>query len=161
MYLFNLFQFAILAVCSFEVSANLWCYSCVSSQPGCNEHEVNWFIHHAITCPRADDKCVKIIERKGAEVQVTRDCLSNLVGFKRDIPADRFEGCRPAAAQPKLATYVSNSVNELDLKREFWDEVTYCFCEFDEWCNSSNSIKISIATIITSLLLTQFLWRRY
>jgi len=119
-----------------RVSANLWCYSCVSSQPGCEEFGVNWWIHHAITCPREDDKCVKIVERKGAQVLVTRDCLSNLIGFRRDIPADRFEGCRPAAAQPKVAVYVENSVKELDLKRHYWDEVDYCFCELDEWCNS-------------------------
>jgi len=33
-------------------------------------------------CPRYNDKCVKVIERKGAEVLVTRDCLSNLEGFR-------------------------------------------------------------------------------
>lgn len=49
------------------VEGNLWCYSCVSSQPGCEEFYVNWFIHHAITCPKSDDMCVKIIEKRGGE----------------------------------------------------------------------------------------------
>ena len=48
-----------------KVSCNLWCYSCVSTQPGCTLDEVNWLIHSAISCPRKDDKCVKIIDRKG------------------------------------------------------------------------------------------------
>merc|ERR1719361_1794313 len=53
-------------------------------------------------CPRYNDKCVKVIERKGAEVLVTRDCLSNLEGFRIDIPADKDEGCRPANRDVQL-----------------------------------------------------------
>jgi len=141
---------------STRASANLWCYSCVSSQPGCEEYYVNWFIHHAITCPREDDKCVKIIEKKGADVQVTRDCLSNLIGYRRDIPADRYEGCRSSAAQPKTAVYVQNSVKELDLKRDFYSDVTYCFCEFDEWCNAAtnNRLSLPLSLIMAVLLIT-------
>lgn len=52
-----------------------------------------------------------------ADVQITRDCLSNLIGFRKDVPADNYEGCRPAAAQPNVAVYVENHVKELDLKR--------------------------------------------
>jgi len=133
------------------VNGNLWCYSCVSTEPGCTENEVNWLIHSAITCPQSDDKCVKIVDRKGSNVLVTRDCLSNLIHLRRDIPADKFEGCRPAAETKKLSIYVENYVKELDLKRDYWDQTTYCFCEFDEWCNNASKYGISFITILFSV----------
>ena len=89
-----------------------------------------------------------MIERKGAEVLVTRDCLSNLEGFRCqnminiklpinckiktlfsteeqwktrnfriDIPADKYEGCRPANRDVKLGQYVHNRIEELDVYR--------------------------------------------
>jgi hypothetical protein len=123
-----------------RVSSNIWCYSCVSSQPGCGEYSVNWFIHPSVTCDREDDKCVKIIEKRDSETQITRDCLSNLIGLRKDIPADHYEGCRAAASQPKTAVYVDNHVKELDLQHKYWTNTTYCFCEFDEWCNTASKI---------------------
>nr|ABR23435.1 kunitz-like protein [Ornithodoros parkeri] len=135
------------------VSAEMWCYSCISNQPGCNE-EVNWLIHHAITCPQPDDKCVKIIERKGEQVLYTRDCLSNLVSYRHDIPADTYEGCRPAAEAPKLAVYVDNSIKELELKRDYYSSVDYCFCEFYYWCNGA-SVVTSMWILPLLLVLTQ------
>jgi len=140
-----------------NVGCNLWCYSCVSSEPGCTVDAVNWWIHSAITCPRSDDKCVKIIDKKGSDLMITRDCLSNIISFRRDIPADRFEGCRPAATQPKLAVYVENSVNELDLKKDFFSETTYCFCEFDEWCNHSMKMQSNYLIVITIALFCAFI----
>lgn len=119
-------------------SGTMWCYSCISNQPGCKD-DLNWFIHHAITCPRDDDKCVKIVERKGSEVLYTRDCLSNLQYYRHDIPADTYEGCRPAAESPKLAVYIDNDIKELELKRDYYTSVDYCFCEFYYWCNGSAS----------------------
>lgn len=108
------------------------------------KYTVNYFIHNYF---------VKYL----ADIQVTRDCLSNIVGHRRDIPADRFEGCRPAAAQPKLAVYVENSVRELNLKNDYWDATTYCFCEFDEWCNSQTRLTCNFFIIIFALALSAFL----
>ncbi|XP_023215753.1 uncharacterized protein LOC111618437 [Centruroides sculpturatus] len=134
-------------------SESLWCYSCVSTQPGCGDY-LDWRIHHSITCPKDNDKCVKIIERRGAEKLITRECLSNLEGLRKDIPADRFEGCRPAAAQPKLAVYVENTVKQLELKRDYWTNITYCFCDFDQWCNEASLRSGSILSIFFSLFVS-------
>lgn len=51
------------------------------------------------------------------EQVITRDCLSSLQSFRTDIPADHYEGCRPAARDVKLANYVNNSIKELDVYR--------------------------------------------
>ncbi|CAL1269693.1 unnamed protein product [Larinioides sclopetarius] len=147
-----MFWLLIFAISISTISCDLWCYSCVSSQPGCEEFYVDWRIHHAITCPREDDKCVKIIERKGVDKFITRDCLSNLEGQKKDIPADRYDGCRKAAEQPKLAVYVENHITQLEIKNEYWDEVTYCFCEFDQWCNHGHFLHSNKYMVIFILI---------
>lgn len=51
------------------------------------------------------------------DVMVTRDCLSNLEGHRRDIPADRYEGCRSSAKDPLVGQYIFPSVPEIDHKR--------------------------------------------
>lgn len=46
----------------------LYCYQCVSNQPGCGT-PFNWLWYWGEQCPEYDDKCVKIIERKGGVYQ--------------------------------------------------------------------------------------------
>lgn len=104
-------------VCSVQAQGvGLWCYKCVSTHPGCGKN-FDWRWHWSYTCPDPNDKCVKIVEKKGAEEIITRDCLSSIKGIRRDIPADIYEGCRPAARDIRLAQYVFNDIDELDIKR--------------------------------------------
>ncbi|GAB6032874.1 hypothetical protein CHUAL_012072 [Chamberlinius hualienensis] len=132
----------------YRLSNAVWCYRCVSTHPGCGE-DFDWRWHWSYTCPAWDDKCVKIVERKGADVLITRDCLSNLEGYRRDIPSDRYEGCRPAAQDVKLSHYTFQEIKELDIKRDYFDESTYCFCDFDYFCNKGVT-----STSITNWLIT-------
>lgn len=47
---------------------------------------------------------------------ITRDCLSSFKALRTDIPADHYEGCKPASTDLKLAHYVNNTIKELDVK---------------------------------------------
>ncbi len=115
----------------------LICYQCVGTHPGCGLYDFDSRWYWGKACPKSDDRCVKIIERKGAEVMVTRDCLSNVEAFRTDIPADKYEGCRPATEDIKLGQFTFNRIKELDTKRNYYDNTTFCFCDFDHWCNSA------------------------
>lgn len=154
----------------------LICYQCVSTHPGCSLYDFDWRWYWGKSCPRSDDRCVKLIERKGADIVVTRDCLSNLEGHRVDIPADKYEGCRPATPEIKLGQYTFNRIKELDTKRlvyntgkmhinkavwqtffllgcrTYYDNTTYCFCDFDHWCNASPKLqRTSIWILLFSL----------
>uniref|UniRef100_A0A1B6IIT2 Uncharacterized protein n=1 Tax=Homalodisca liturata TaxID=320908 RepID=A0A1B6IIT2_9HEMI len=135
---------------SFGIGSTLYCYQCISTHPGCQPF--NWWWHWSQACPEEDDTCVKIIERKGGNEVVTRQCLSSLRAIRTDIPADHYEGCRPAATDVKLAHYVNNTIKELDIKRNYYDEVTWCFCYFDNRCNSGVTSTVSFAVLFASLL---------
>ena len=103
-------------LCAILGEAVMYCYSCVGTQPGCGlVFYYRW--QRGQPCSRIDDRCVKIIERKGSDVLVTRDCLSNLEGHRVDIPADKYEGCRQGTNDFKIGQYTFNSIKEYDTKR--------------------------------------------
>jgi hypothetical protein len=104
-----------------------------------------------------DDKCVKIVEQQGDDIQVTRDCLSNLVGQRLDIPADTEEGCR-RSAQPNTAVYVQNQVRQLNLRRDHYKQVEFCICDLDEWCNSATALSFSLRQAAIGFTLLVFGW---
>lgn len=88
-----------------------------------------------------------------ASVTITRDCLSTLRAFRTDIPADHYEGCRPAAKDVRLAHYVfNNTIKELDIRRDYFDTTEFCFCFLDHRCNSSNGLVRPLKLILTVVL---------
>lgn len=158
----------------------IWCYRCTSATPGCAE-TFNWrgIGYWGASCPEDNDICVKLTERKGgisilvnkpiiginisiffapiASVTITRDCLSTFRGFRTDVPADHYEGCRKAAKDVRLAHYVfNNTIKELDIRRDHFDSTEFCFCFLDHRCNSSSSMLASVkllgATIVGILI---------
>lgn len=137
----------------FSGSLAIWCYQCTAATPGCLE-PFNWrgVGYLGNPCPENDDVCVKLIERRGAQEVITRDCLSNFRAFRTDIPADTYEGCRPAAKDLNLGNYVNNSIKELDIKRDWYDETIWCFCFLDHRCNGAPSKLTSFLTLSCSLL---------
>ncbi|XP_043268044.1 uncharacterized protein crim [Venturia canescens] len=145
----NKLLFFLVTIVIFEkqvLGDRMLCYRCNSNQPGCGT-PFNWLWYWGEWCPEDTDPCVKVIERKGSEEIITRECLSALKGFRTDIPADKYEGCRPAAKDVRLGHYVNNSITQLDIHRDYYDEVTWCFCFFDNRCNSATVMKISALII--------------
>lgn len=74
-----------------------------------------------------------------AQQTIIRDCLSSL-SFRNDIPADKYEGCRPAAKDVRLAHYVNHTIKEHDVKRDYFTDVSYCFCFLDHRCNGAEAL---------------------
>uniref|UniRef100_A0A1B0GBB9 Uncharacterized protein n=1 Tax=Glossina morsitans morsitans TaxID=37546 RepID=A0A1B0GBB9_GLOMM len=134
-----------------SLSSAIWCYRCTSSTPGCAE-DFNWrgIGYLGEQCSENEDICVKVIERRGAKEIITRDCLSSL-SFRTDVPADKYEGCRPAAKDVHLADYVNHTTKEHDVKRNYYSNVTFCFCFLDHRCNKSGRFLKGNRIIISSL----------
>ncbi|KAK3852358.1 hypothetical protein Pcinc_041054 [Petrolisthes cinctipes] len=147
-------KFVLLVIFSalLSVGNGLWCYRCVGSHPGCGLYDFDWRYYWSHYCPDPNDKCVKVIEQRESEVMVTRDCLSYLEGHRRDIPADRYEGCRSSATDHLLGQFIFPSIPEIDHRREHYTNVTFCFCDFDERCNHSPSLAVSYILSISLLL---------
>ncbi|KAJ8949582.1 hypothetical protein NQ318_016213 [Aromia moschata] len=132
--------------CKTILGSALWCYQCVSTQPGCGT-PFNWLWHWTKVCPEDNDVCVKIIEEKDGSQVITRDCLSSMQGLRTDIPADHYEGCRPAAVDVKLANYCKS------LLMTYYEKTTWCFCFLDHRCNNAIMGHPSVVIIIFASLL--------
>ncbi|XP_055385835.1 uncharacterized protein LOC129614898 [Condylostylus longicornis] len=135
----HLFYIILLSIIwNLDVTFGIWCYRCTSAIPGCGEN-FNWrgIGYLGDQCPYDQDICVKVIEKKGAQVSYTRDCLSSL-NFRTDIPSDQYEGCRPAVRDVRLANYVNHTIKEHDVKRDYYNHVEFCFCFLDHRCNNAN-----------------------
>jgi len=92
-----------------------------------------------------------------AETIITRECLSSVRSFRTDIPADHYEGCRPAAKDVRLGHYVNNSIRQLDIHRDYYDEVTWCFCYFDHRCNNAEVTTVSISLLTLEIVIQYFI----
>ncbi|XP_020801849.1 uncharacterized protein LOC110178911 [Drosophila serrata] len=138
----NLIAVLLLAALIHEGAA-IWCYRCTSATPGCAEN-FNWrgigFLGEH--CPEPNDICVKVTERRGAKETITRECLSAL-SFRKDIPADKYEGCRPAAKMVNLGHYVNHTIKEHDVKRDYFTDTEFCFCFLDHRCNGAGGMRVS------------------
>ncbi|KAM7357620.1 QVR superfamily protein crim [Cochliomyia hominivorax] len=136
------FMYILVIFLSFTLKEGLaiWCYRCTSATPGCGE-DFNWrgigFLGEK--CPESEDICVKVTEKRGAQRTIIRDCLSSL-SFRTDIPADKYEGCRPAAKDVRLANYVNHTIKEHDVKRDYFNDVEFCFCFLDHRCNGAEAL---------------------
>ncbi|XP_055855498.1 uncharacterized protein LOC129918797 isoform X2 [Episyrphus balteatus] len=130
----------------------IWCYRCTSATPGCGEN-FNWrgigFLGEH--CPEDEDICVKVTEKRGAKQTIIRECLSAL-NFRTDIPADKYEGCRKAAVDVRLAHYVNHTVKEHDVRRDYFTDVEYCFCFLDHRCNGATTISTNLIVVGVALV---------
>lgn len=91
-----------------------------------------------------------------ASVTITRDCLSSFRAFRTDLPPDHYEGCRSAVKDVKLAHYVfNNTIKQLDIRRDYYDDTEFCFCFLDHRCNGaatwSDSKHSLLAAIVASV----------
>ena len=48
--------------------------------------------------------------------------------------------------------WLQNMFKELDTKRTYYDNTTWCFCNFDHWCNASNAPVVSLVAIVISVI---------
>lgn len=87
-----------------------------------------------------------------AQETITRECLSAIINLRTDVPADRYEGCSSAAKDVRLAHYVNNSIKEYDIRRDYFNDVQFCFCFLDHRCNGAGSLNFSWKILTIGLL---------
>ncbi|XP_055905993.1 uncharacterized protein LOC129941394 [Eupeodes corollae] len=148
---FAIFKLLILSI-TIQQTFAIWCYRCTSATPGCGDN-FNWrgIGYWGEHCPEDEDICVKVTERRGAKETIIRECLSAL-NFRTDIPADKYEGCRKAAVDGRLAHYVNHTVKEHDVRRDYFTDVEYCFCFLDHRCNGASTMTTNIAVLAIALV---------
>ncbi|ELT89870.1 hypothetical protein CAPTEDRAFT_223746 [Capitella teleta] len=134
----------LLFVCSLLLATlsevlSLQCYRCHSSQPGCGK-ELNIRLQHWHSCPNVGDGggenfCVKVIERKGSEISILRECLMTLrynTGHREKMPTIQRHGyCEPARN--------NDPWNMVDTDQQ------YCFCNDWNGCNTASSLGRRVA----------------
>lgn len=131
-----------LVICSLllvliDKALSLQCYRCHSSQPGCGK-ELNIRLQKWHSCPNPGDGggenfCVKVIETRGSEVSILRECLMTLrhnTGHREKIPMIQRHGyCEPAR------------VNDPDPEKRVDETTKYCFCNDWNGCNTASGLK--------------------
>lgn len=124
-----------LFVAVLQVASSLQCYRCHSSQPGCGK-ELNIRLQKWYTCPSlgtgsGENFCVKVIEKRGSEDHITRECLQTLrhnTGHREKLPTVQRHGYCTAARQDDPWA----PIDERNI---------YCFCNDWNGCNSADTIK--------------------
>ncbi|XP_055334049.1 uncharacterized protein LOC129585411 [Paramacrobiotus metropolitanus] len=111
------------------------CYQCMGTQPGCSTETLDWRLVKNLECPDPYDACVKITDTVLGSNLTTRGCLSTFISVRRDIPADKYEGCRLGAHDIRLNKDVI--VSEPHQKIVERTHHMFCFCSWDNYCNSS------------------------
>lgn len=82
-------------------------------------------------------------------------------GYRTDLPADRYEGCRPASKDVRLAHYVfNNTIKELDIRRDHFESTTFCYCFLDHRCNDSTIVNPSFWSCTIAFIMTMLIAHR-
>ncbi|XP_037778171.1 uncharacterized protein LOC119574955 isoform X2 [Penaeus monodon] len=98
----------------FRNGLSIWCYRCVGSHPGCGLYDFDWRYYWSYQCPDPYDKCVKVIEQKGAEELMVTRVPENL-GPQRGHPRPTARGLSSlprTPAGPKSSRPSRKSITE-------------------------------------------------
>ncbi|XP_074660199.1 UPAR/Ly6 domain-containing protein crim-like [Tubulanus polymorphus] len=128
-----------------------WCFECDSSDPGCGQ-EIDIMLERWKLCAGPPYYCMKVIERIGSNVHITRGCMEIFMrntDYRLDMPTIRRHNyCLPGR----------NVDVEHGAKPNPYVDRQYCFCNDYNGCNPANTVRsnlipIFVLTILTSILL--------